>query len=161
MTVVIREFTFEDSRKFLNKFQLLENSYSCDWYDCEDENAKYIWLIKDIENPLGFLSYKILLHPNHKDFIYIVKIYVLKDYRGKTPILIDDERVSEILFRQIDMKNITILTLESSCEKLDIYYENLGFRYDPDVSNIFASAIGTNEKIMVKQLNLNTLNNQY
>jgi len=152
MAVVIREFTFENSRKFLSEFQLVEKSYYADWSDCEDENAQYIWLFEGIENPLGFLSYKILLHPNQIDFIYIVKIYVLKDYRGKTPILVEEERVSEILFRQIDIKNINILTLESACEKLDIYYENLGYRYDIDVNNVFSSLIGTNEKIMVKQL---------
>ena len=152
MAVVIREFTFENSRELLAKFQLLEKSYSTDWYDCEDENAQYIWLIKDIKNPLGFLSYKILLHPNQIDFIYIVKIYVLEDYRGETPILIEEEKVSVILFRQIDRKNITILTLESSCIKLDNYYDNLGFKYYEDVSGVFAQIIGTNEKVMVKQL---------
>ena len=149
---VIRELTFQDSKQFLEKFQLLENSYYSDWCDCEDENAQYIWLFKDIENPLGFLSYKILIHPNQIDFIYIVKIYVLKDYRDKTPILIEEERVSEILFRQIDRKNINILTLESACNELDDYYESLGFKYNEDVSDIFSSIIGTNEKIMVKQL---------
>jgi hypothetical protein len=150
--VKIKELVFEDSKQFLDKFQKLENSYGTDWYDCEDKEAKYIWLIKDIENPLGFLSYKILLHPNQKDFIYIVKIYVLEDYRGKIPILIEDERVSEILFRQINRKGVNILTLESACDKLDNYYKSLGFKYNEDISNVFSSAIGTKEKIMVKQL---------
>ena len=150
--IEIKELVFEDSKQFLDKFQKLENSYGADWYDCEDKEAKYIWLIKDIENPLGFLSYKILLHPNQKDFIYIVKIYVLEAYRGKIPILIEDERVSEILFRQINKKGVNFLTLESACDKLDNYYESLGFKYNEDISNVFSSIIGTKEKIMVKQL---------
>ena len=83
---------------------------------------------------------------------YIVKIYVLEDYRGEIPILIEDERVSEILFRQINRKGVNILTLESACDKLDNYYESLGFKYNEDISNIFSSIIGTKEKIMVKQL---------
>ena len=93
-----------------------------------------------------------MIHPNQIDFIYIVKIYVLKDYRKKTPILIEEERVSEILFRQINRKNINILTLESTCSGLDDYYERLGFKYNEDVNDLFASIIGTNEKIIVKQL---------
>ena len=148
--IEIQNLDFSNSKFLLNKFQALEESFGVDWYDCEDENAKYIWIIKDIDNPLGFLSYKILLHPNKIDFIYIVKIYVLKYYRGKNPALIEEEKVSEILFRQIDRKEINILTLESSCEKLDNYYEKLGFEYNRDISEIFSPIVGTNEKIMVK-----------
>ena len=148
--IEIQNLDFSNSKFLLNKFQALEESFGVDWYDCEDENAEYIWIIKDIDNPLGFLSYKILLHPNKIDFIYIVKIYVLKYYRGKNPTLIEEEKISEILFRQIDRKEINILTLESSCEKLDNYYEKLGFEYNRDISEIFSPIVGTNEKIMVK-----------
>jgi len=91
-----------------------------------------------------------MLHPNKIDFIYIVKIYVLKYYRGKNPALIEEEKVSEILFRQIDRKEINILTLESSCEKLDNYYEKLGFEYNRDISEMFSPIVGTNEKIIIK-----------
>ena len=150
--VDIKNLDFLNSRNLLSKFQSLENSYYSDWYDCEDENAKYIWLIKDIENPLGFLSYKILPHLNQIDFIYIVKIYVLNDYRGTNPTLIEEERVSEILFRQIYRQGINILTLESACDELDVYYETLGFRYDKDVSEMFSHIVGTHEKIMVKKV---------
>ena len=94
----IQNLDFSNSRFFLNKFQASENSYGMDWYDCEDENAKYIWAIEGIDNPLGFLSYKILPHPNQIDFIYIVKIYVLSDYRGKDPILIEEERVFPLIW---------------------------------------------------------------
>lgn len=148
--IEIQNLDFLNSRNLLSKFQSLENSYYADWYNCEDENANYIWLVKSIEDPLGFLSYKVLPHPNQTDFIYIVKIYVLNDYRGENPILIEEEKVSEILFRQIDRKGINILTLESSCKKLDNYYENLGFKYNKDVSEMFSSVVGTSEKIMVR-----------
>ncbi len=146
----IQNLDFSNSKPLLDRFQILEKSYGMDWFDCEDENAKYIWVVEDIENPLGFLSYKILPHPNQIDFIYIVKIYVLEDYRGENPRLIEEERVSEILFRQIDRQGINILTLESACERLDTHYEKLGFKYNKDVSEIFSSIIGTSEKIMVK-----------
>ena len=148
--IEIQNLDFSNSKFLLNKFQALEESFGVDWYDCEDENAEYIWIIKDIDNPLGFLSYKILLHPNKIDFIYIVKIYVLKYYRGKNPTLIEEEKISEILFRKIYKRGINILTLESSCEKLDNYYEKLGFEYNRDISEIFSPIVGTNEKIMVK-----------
>ena len=149
----IQNLDFSNSRSFLKRFQILENSFGMDWYDCEDENAKYIWIIENIENPLGFLSYKILPHPNQLDFIYIVKIYVLEDYRGENPRLIEEERVSEILFRQIDRQGINILTLESACERLDTHYEKLGFKYNKDVSEIFSSIIRTTQKILLRMVN--------
>ena len=74
----IQNLDFSNSKPLLDRFQILEKSYGMDWFDCEDENAKYIWVVEDIENPLGFLSYKILPHPNQIDFIYIVKIYYLR-----------------------------------------------------------------------------------
>lgn len=148
----IQNLDFSNSKPFLDRFQILEKSYGMDWYDCENENAKYIWVVEDIENPLGFLSYKILPHPNQIDFIYIVKIYVLEDYRGENPRLIEEERVSEILFRQIERQGITILTLESACTKLDIHYEKLGFKYYKDVSGVFSSIIGTTQKILVRMV---------
>lgn len=149
----IQNLDFSNSRFFLNKFLESENAYfSTEWYDCEDKNAKYIWAIEGIDNPLGFLSYKILPHPNQIDFIYIVKIYVLSDYRGENPILIEEERVSEILFRQLERQGISILTLESACEELDTHYEKFGFKYNKDVSGVFSSIIGTSEKIMVKKV---------
>jgi len=150
VAVEIRESTFENSRELLAKFQRLENSYGADWYDCEEESAKYIWLIENIENPLGFLSYKVLVLPNQIDFIYIVKIYILKSHRGQNPTRIEEERVSEILFRQIDRKDVNILTLESACEELDVYYQSLGFKYNEEMSEIFAKVIGTREQIMYR-----------
>ena len=148
----IQNLDFFNSKFLLNKFQALENSYGMDWYDCEDENTEYIWILEGIDNPLGFLSYKILSHPNQIDFIYVVKIYVLEDYRGEDPRLIEEERVSEILFRQIDRQGINILTLESACEILDTHYEKLGFKYNKDVSGIFSSIIGTTQKILVRMV---------
>ena len=119
--VEIKELSFFDSQSYLNRFQLLEKAYGADWYGAEDENATYIWLIEDINKPLGFLSYKVLILPNRIEFVYIVKIYVLKSHRGNNPILFEDERVSKILFRQIDKKGVDILTLEYACENLDFY----------------------------------------
>ena len=148
----IQNLDFFNSKFLLNKFQALENSYGMDWYDCEDENTEYIWILEGIDNPLGFLSYKILSHPNQIDFIYVVKIYVLEDYRGEDPRLIEEERVSEILCRQIDRQGINILTLESACERLDTHYEKLGFKYNKDVSGIFSSIIGTTQKILVRMV---------
>lgn len=148
----IQNLDFSNSKPLLDRFQILEKSYGMDWYDYDDENAKYIWVVEDIENPLGYLSYKIMPHPNQIDFIYIVKIYVLENYRGKNPRLIEEERVSEILFRQIELQGISILTLESACSKLDIHYEKLGFKYNKDVSGVFSSIIGTTQKILVRMV---------
>lgn len=123
--VEIKELFYEESRGLLYKFQVSEKAYGTEWY--EDEEATYIWLIEDIKQPLGFLSYKVLIAPNKIDFIYVVKIYVLKSHRGTNPILIDDERVSKILFREIDKKGVNFLTLESACERLDLHYQKFGF----------------------------------
>jgi len=147
----IQEFSFMESRELLSIFQSLNNSYGADWYNAEMEEAKYIWVTEDIQNPLGFLSYKVLIHPNQIDFIYIVKIYALSTHRGDNPILIKEERVSEILFRQIDRRGINILTLESACEELDVYYKNLGFEYNKEISDEFAKVIGTREEIMYRK----------
>lgn len=148
----IEELSYNNSKAHLLKFQLLENSYGADWYGADDKASTYIWLLENVKNPLGFLSYKKLILPNKVDFIYVIKIYVLKKYRDKNPILLDEERVSEILFRQIETKSVNILTLESSCKKLDVHYESLGFEYNKDNSKIFAQAINTNSKVMHKTL---------
>lgn len=156
MDVSVRELSYIDSRELLYKFQLLENSNYMDWYDCEVESANYIWLIENIVNPLGFLSYKILPLPNQTDFVYIVKIYVLETYRGSSAILIEEERASEILLRIIERKGIDILTLESACDPLDHRYKELGFEYIEEISQEFGRVIGTSEKIMYKRIRINT-----
>ena len=148
----IKEFDYQSSKHLLKRFQIIEKSYGANWFNCEDENSQYIWIIENTDNPLGFLSFKILIHPNQKDFIYIVKIYVQRQYRGENPLLVNKERVSQILFRQIESKGVNILTLESADEKLDAYYEQQGFKYNEDISNFFAPVIGTNDKVVVKFL---------
>ena len=159
MDVLVRELSYIDSRELLHKFQLLENSYAADWYGAEDESADYIWLIENIVNPLGFLSYKLLVLPDKTGFVYIVKIYVLEDYRGSDAIPIEEERASEILLREIERKGINILTLESACDALDNRYEELGFEYIEEISREFGSIIGTVDKIMYKHIRVNTEEN--
>ena len=107
--------------------------FSTDWVDVEESRVKYIWLIEDMEKPLGFLSYRLFILPNKIDFIYIVKIYVLEAYRGVSPTFLEDRRVSEILFNEVDKRNVNILTLESSDKELDRYYESLGFEYNKEI----------------------------
>ena len=85
---------------------------------------------------------------------YIVKIYVLEDYRGTDAIPIEKERASKILLREIERKGFNILTLESAHEKLDQRYRELGFEYLEDFSREFASVLGTSEKIMYKRINI-------
>lgn len=153
---MIRELSYQDSKSFIAYFEELENPspWSTDWVDVEEKNATYIWFLEledIIEKPLGFLSYKILVLPNTLDFVYIVKIYVLKTHRGENPILIDNERVSKILFDEIDRKDVNILTLESACEDLDIYYKRLGFEYNVDISSKFATIISTREEILYRR----------
>lgn len=151
---MIREISYHDSREYLNKFQKEEKSYGVDWYDCEDKDATYIWWIESeviSENPLGFLSYKKMILTNSIDFVYIIKIYVLKTHRSENPILIEGERVSIILFKELDKKEVNILTLESACTELDVYYKNLGFSYNKEISGEFSKSIGTSEKIMYRR----------
>jgi hypothetical protein len=156
--VDLGELSYQDSIELIKKFELLENPnpQSMDWSYIHESKATYIWLLEDSINPLGFLSYKILLHPNKTNFIYIVKIYVLKGYKkyegnkAEEPILIEGKKVSRILFEEIYKKGVNILTLESACEKLDIYYERLGFKKNKEMSDFFAPIIGTNEQIMTK-----------
>ena len=154
MNIKLEELSFRDSRKLLTKFQQLEKSYGADWYDTEEEGADYIWLIKNLDDPLGFLSYKLLRLSNQMGFVYIVKIYVLKAYRGRNPILIDEERVSEVLLRTMESKGFNILTLESACDKLDRRYKELGFEYIEDLSREFGSVLDTSEKIFYKRINI-------
>ncbi len=154
MNISIPKLSYVNSREFLYKFQLVESSSYMDWYDCEVENANYIWLINDMVNPLGFLSYKTLVLPNQIGFVYIVKIYVLNQYRGRNPLLLEGERASEILLREIERKGFDILTLESACDALDKRYKVLGFKYIEDLSREFGSVIGTSEKILHKPINI-------
>jgi len=151
--IEVKELSFVESKPFLDIFYMEEKPTFSDWYEAEDENAEYIWVIEDLKKPRGFLSYKIFILPNSKDFLYIVKIYALNGYRGEEPILFNKERVSEILFRQIVMKGINILTLESAGEKLDAYYQQLGFEYNVEKSRIFSSVIdGKDRDIMVREI---------
>lgn len=154
--IKIEEFSYEDSRKYLYLFQRAEEQQrnrflGTDWYDCDDENATYIWLLNDLDEPIGFLSYKRIFLDDTKDFIYIVKVYVLKNHRGKNPILIEERRVSHILFQEIYQKGINILTLESADDKLDNYYKRLGFKYNEEISRILSGKIDSkNRQILHK-----------
>ena len=149
----IKELSYEESRGLISIFESLEEPVllSTDCVDVEESRAKYIWLIEDMKKPLGFLSYRLFILPNKIAFIYIVKIYVLGAYRGTSPILFEDRRVSEILFNEIDKRNVNILTLESACENLDRYYEGLGFKYNKEISDIFAKVIRTTEQIRYRK----------
>jgi len=147
----LQELSFSDSREFLYKFQKTEKAYGAEWYDVEESEATFIWLIEDLANPLGFLSYKIFALPESQEFLYIVKIYVLNTHRGKDALMIEGERVSEVLFRVIENKGMNILTLESSDERLDEYYKSLGFGFNPELSSMYGSIIDTrNRKIIFR-----------
>lgn len=158
--IKIEEFSYEDSRKYLYLFQREEEQLlakqgqmlGADWYECDDENATYFWLLKDIDDPLGFLSYKPIFLDDTKDFIYIVKVYVLENYRGKNPILIEERRVSYILFQEIYQKGINILTLESADDKLDNYYKRLGFEYNEEISRILSGKIDSKNRQILHRI---------
>ncbi len=149
----LQELSYDKSRELISIFESLEEPsvLSTDWVDVHEPRASYIWLLEGINQPLGFLSYRVLILPNRIDFVYIVKIYALKTHRGRNPTLVEEERVSEILFREIDKKNVNILTLESACENLDRYYEELGFEYNKEISEAFAHEIGTSEQIRYRK----------
>lgn len=149
--MIIEELSNDDSKKYLDIFlraeeKQLKRFIGSDWYDCDDEYATYIWLLNGIDEPLGFLSYKLIFLDDTKDFIYIVKVYVLKNHRGKNPILIEERRVSHMLFQEIYQKGINILTLESADDKLDSYYKRLGFEYNEEISRILSGKIDSKNR---------------
>lgn len=150
---MIQELNFIDSKRYLDTFYFKEKPSCSDWYEAEESNAQYIWKFANIDIPIGFLSYKVYQLPNTKEFLYIVKIFVLKEYRGESPILIENERVSQILFREIERKGINILTLESADIKLDGYYKKLDYKKNEEMNRIISPIIGKKRDIMVKIIN--------
>ncbi len=159
---MIRELSYEKSIEFIKHFESLEqpNIQGMDWTEIYTKDAKYIWFLElddMIEKPLGFLSYTKYILYNQINFLYIVKIYVLKTHcqgaeKNENPILINGKKVSEILFEKIDEKDINILTLESASDNLDVHYRKLGFKYNTDISIEFSSRIDTKgRKIMYRR----------
>lgn len=155
------ELSYDDSRKYLYLFQREEERLlglkgqflGMDWYGCDDDkDTTFIWLLKDIDVPLGFLSYKPIFWDDTKDFIYIVKVYVLENYRGKNPILMEERRVSYMLFQEIDQKGINILTLESADDKLDNYYKRLGFEYNEEISRTLSNKIDSKNRQILHRI---------
>ncbi len=148
-----------ESQNLLNYFNELEKAYlTIDWIGSEDGD-KYIWLIDDSfipEKPIGFIAYKEYLLHNKEEFIFIVKIYVLKGFsRVSNPHLIEKKKASEILFERVEALGKPIITLESACEKLDNHYKDFfGFKYNVEVANQFSTIIGNKgEHIMYKKVN--------
>lgn len=157
--IISIERSRDESQNLLNYFNDLEKAYlTTDWSGSEDGD-KYIWLIDNSvvpEKPIGFIAYKEYLLHNKKEFIFIVKIYVLKGFsRVPNPFLIDDKKASMILFERLEALGKSIITLESACEKLDKHYEYFfGFIYNDDIANQFSEIINIKgEHIMYKKIN--------
>jgi len=138
------ERNYRQSEELLKEFQITEKVFGCEWDDAEDENANYIWVVDIVESerPIGFLAYKLLYLREKTEFTYILKLFVLNEYRGENPILMEDERISKVLFNTVVRKGYKIVTLEPSCERLEEHYqEEFGFKYIETISKIFANVI--------------------
>ena len=149
----------DESETLLSYFNILDKAYlTTDWAGSEDGD-KYIWLIDNSfepEKPIGFIAYKEEFLHNTEEFIFIVKIYVLKGFsRVHNPHLIDNMKASEILLKRLEALGKPIITLESACEKLDKHYETFfKFIYNEDIANLFSKTLGIEGKhIMYKKNN--------
>jgi hypothetical protein len=147
------------SETLLSYFNVLEKAYlTTDWAGSEDGD-KYIWLIDNSvlpEKPIGFIAYKEYSLHNMEEFIFIVKIYVLKGFsRVPNPHLIENKKASNILLERLEALGKPIITLESACGKLDKHYEDFfGFKYNVEIANQFSKIIGIKgEHIMYKKIN--------
>jgi hypothetical protein len=76
----------------------------------------------------------------------------LENYRGKNPILIEERRVSHMLFQEIYQKGINILTLESADDKLDAYYKRLGFEYNEEINRILSGKIDSKNRQILHRI---------
>lgn len=148
------ELSRADSQKYLDLFEYNEykDSFSgTNWWGSDEANY-YLWLV-DItdpfnEIPIGFIGFNLYTLPK-EEFIYIVKFYVLNDYRkydNETERkLIDGKKVSSLLFDKIKSKRKDIITLTPANNALEKYYQKeYGFTYNYKVCDKLASNISVN-----------------
>jgi|GEM_PF-3873292 len=153
--VIYKDLPKKESQEYLDQFQILEYKDRCtnyaNWYDSDNANF-YLWLVDTtdkIEIPIGFIGYNFFALANGEEFIYIVKFFISREYRtydNPNDIkLIEEEKASSLLFREIISKRKNIITLTSANEKLDTYYsKEYGFVYDEEICEKLASIVGEN-----------------
>lgn len=152
--IKFQELSYRDSSKFLYQFHQFEKKSYQDLYTDRKNDARYIWALENGENPIGFLSFNLFKLANHEtQFIYIVKIYVTEKYKGKEAILIENDKISAILFKYIENKNIPILTLVPANDNLNNYYGRLNFKQLPsEIMEIYQKTINTQDIIFWKKV---------
>lgn len=150
--IIHEDLSKEKSQEYLDLFQKLEYQNrvpSTDWDGGENANS-YIWLVDVTDGskiPIGFIGYDTLALPNGEEFIYIVKFFVFGKYKkycnqGDVK-LVEGEKVSSLLFKEVKSKGKSIITLTSASKKLDTYYQKeYGFIYDEKISEKLASIVG-------------------
>lgn len=150
--VIHKELSRKESQEYLDRFQQLEyhNRLSTmDWHGSDSANF-YIWSIditSGIEIPIGFIGYNFFALANGEEFIYIVKFFISREYRTydnpNDVKLIEEEKASILLFREIISKGKNIITLTSASKKLDTYYsKKYGFVYDEEICEKLANIVG-------------------
>lgn len=151
--IIHKELSRDESQKYLDLFQRLEYKDRCtsyaNWYDSDDANF-YLWLVDStdkVEIPIGFIGYNLFALDNGEEFIYIVKFFISREYRtynNPNDIkLIEEEKASSLLFREIISKGKNIITLTSASKKLDTYYsKEYGFVYDEEICEKLANIVG-------------------
>lgn len=151
--VIREELSREESQQYLALFQKLEYKSrlpSTDWYGGDDASF-YIWAVDITDGekiPIGFIGYDLFALSKDEEFIYIVKFFVLGEYKkyyNKSVVkLIEGEKLSSILFKEIIAKGKNIITLTFANEKLkDHYNREFGFIHNKEISEKLADIVGT------------------
>jgi hypothetical protein len=129
--------SYKESSKYLYEFhQSAQDSY-LNLYTDRKKDATYIWLF-DEQTIVGFLSYIINeILDSTKAFIYVVKVYILKKFRGNN--------LSHILFN--------VITLVAANKQLeDKLYRKIGFKelINESLLELYSKIIRTQDPIMYK-----------
>lgn len=151
--IIHEDLSKEKSQEYLDLFQKLEYQNrvpSTDWDGGDDANF-YIWAVDITDGgkiPICFIGYDLFALSKDEEFIYIVKFFILGEYKkyyNKSVVkLIEGEKLSSILFKEIIAKGKNIITLTFANEKLKHYYNReFGFIHNKEISEKFADIVGT------------------
>jgi ribosomal protein S18 acetylase RimI-like enzyme len=144
--------SYKESSKYLYEFhQSAQDSY-LNLYTDRKKDATYIWLF-DEQTIVGFLSYIINeILDSTKAFIYVVKVYILKKFRGNNLSHILFNKISQIEDekRKLDINVITLVAANKQLE--DKLYRKIGFKelINESLLELYSKIIRTQDPIMYK-----------
>lgn len=151
--------SYKESSKYLYEFHQNAQDSHLNLYTDRKNDATYIWLL-DKETILGFLSYIINeILDSTKAFIYVVKVYVLKQFRGNNLSHILFDKISQIEDekRNLDVNVITLVAANKQLE--DKLYKKIGFKelINESLLELYSKIIRTQDPIMYKLKKLEKL----